>query len=106
MAHSKHKGIAITMAMAVTHSVLTIKTRNPNFFELGAHSLLGTQLITRVRDTFGIEIPLRAMFEAPTIAELSLEIDRLLLAKVEAMSEEEVLQLLSSQPQNLEKEFA
>ena len=36
MAERRHKGIAITMAMPVTHKVLTIKTRNPNFPELGA----------------------------------------------------------------------
>ena len=51
---------------------------NDNFFSLGGHSLLGAQLIARVRDTFGIEMPLRAIFEAPSVVELSAEIDRLL----------------------------
>jgi amino acid adenylation domain-containing protein len=58
-----------------------------NFFSLGGHSLLGAQLIARVRDTFGIEMPLRVVFEAPTVSELSAEIERLLVVKLEAMSE-------------------
>jgi acyl carrier protein len=67
-----------------------------NFFFLGGHSLLGTQLIARVRDGFGVELTLRSLFDAPTISQLSAQVEALLLAKLEAMSEVEAQRLLEA----------
>jgi amino acid adenylation domain-containing protein len=57
---------------------------NDNFFLLGGHSLLGTQLTARVRESFGVELPLLQLFDHPTLAEMSRAIENLILLKLES----------------------
>jgi amino acid adenylation domain-containing protein len=58
---------------------------NDNFFLLGGHSLLGTQLLTRVSQSFGVELNLLNLFDHPTLAEMSQQIEKLILEKIAGM---------------------
>jgi hypothetical protein len=65
-----------------------------NFFLMGGHSLLGTQLVTRVNQHFGVELVLREVFEAPTIEELAERVEEKIVQKIANMPEEEVERFL------------
>jgi amino acid adenylation domain-containing protein len=48
-----------------------------NFFMIGGHSMLGVQLVARIRDTFGVKLTLRQLFKSPTVEALATEVQRL-----------------------------
>ncbi|HEY0270523.1 MAG TPA: non-ribosomal peptide synthetase [Sphingomonas sp.] len=60
-----------------------------NFFLLGGHSLLGTQVVLRAGEAFGVDLTLRHLFLAPTIRQLATLIEDMVIAMIEAMSDDE-----------------
>ena len=65
---------------------------NDNFFELGGHSLLATQVISRVINTFRVKVPLRSLFQAPTVADMAVVI---VLNQVEKTASKDIDRMLA-----------
>jgi amino acid adenylation domain-containing protein len=63
---------------------------NDNFFLIGGHSLFGTQLTARIRNGFGVDLPLRSIFESPTTAQLARQIESIMAARICSMTYDEV----------------
>jgi amino acid adenylation domain-containing protein len=82
---------------AIVASLLALERvgMKDNFFYLGGNSLFGTQVIARLRDAFNVDVPLLKLFDHPTVADLAAEVDRLMVANLDAMSEEEAQRLLA-----------
>jgi acyl carrier protein len=83
-----------------------------NFFDLGGHSLAATRVVARVYQRFQLEIPLQALFESPTVAEMAAVINEHLkeplgneelesiLKKIESLSDEDAQRLISEHGRN------
>jgi acyl carrier protein len=117
------RGAVEEQVAAVWRQVLGVERVgvNDNFFDLGGHSLIATQVVSRLCDAFNLELPLRQLFESPTVAGLAAavvrrqaeEVDDELLAQalgeLAGLSEEEVRAMLEEEdarPSALEKEDA
>jgi len=86
----------IEMALAkIWTDILGIKSIgiHDNFFALGGHSLLGARVISRIQDLLDVVLPLRTIFDAPTIAELAVSIEEILITEIESLTDAEVDQL-------------
>jgi amino acid adenylation domain-containing protein len=67
-----------------------------NFFDLGGHSLLVAQVMGRVRDAFEVEMPMRRMFEHPTIASLAAAVEEGLVETIQTLTEAEAERLATA----------
>jgi len=72
-----------------------------NFFDLGGHSLLATQVMSRIRSAFSIDLPLRRMFESPTVAEIAVIITE---SRAQPVSEAAFARMLSEVEVTTEEE--
>lgn len=61
-----------------------------DFFQMGGHSLLGTQVVVRARDAFGVELTLFHLFEGRTAATLATTIEALVMEKLASLSDEDL----------------
>ncbi len=74
-----------------------------NFFALGGHSLLAIQVIARVRDIFQVELPMRTIFECPTIMDLARYIEQIRYQLVEQVENNKLIQMLAKLDNSLKE---
>ena len=78
--------------LAIVRETLHNVTIGPedDFFLVGGHSLLGTQLVIRLRKAFDVKLTLNDLFEAGTVAQLATRIEELIVAEIDSLSDAEV----------------
>jgi acyl carrier protein len=110
-AYEPSLGEVETTLAAIWQQLLGIERvgRHDHFFELGGHSLLAVQLMTRIRESFGIEVLLKSLFDGPLLSQLADHLTSLLLGHLPAqdmadlaedldnLSESELLALLNEE---------
>jgi len=61
-----------------------------NFFDLGGHSLMITRILSRLRESLQIDLPMKSIFEAPTITEFALLVESAVAEQINSLTDEEV----------------
>ena len=69
-----------------------------NFFLLGGHSMLGAQLIARLDELFAVQLPLREVFQNPTVAGIAAQVEQAMVAELDLLSDEDVERLADALP--------
>jgi amino acid adenylation domain-containing protein len=72
---------------------------NSNFFELGGHSLFITQIVSQIRDAFGVELPVQSFFQTPTVAGLALAVAESPSSRGQDEDVDQLLDLLEETPE-------
>lgn len=85
---------AAIIAEAIGHDDFGV---DDDFFLLGGHSLLGTQVIIKAREAFGVELDLLHLFEARTVAKLAAVVEELARAHLDGLSDEDIARLVAAQ---------
>jgi hypothetical protein len=93
--HQPPRTAAEEMLAAIWCEVLRIPTVGAfdDFFAIGGHSLLATQVVARLRAAVGVELPLRVLFETPTLAELAQVVEEQLILQMDDLTDEELASL-------------
>jgi acyl transferase domain-containing protein len=76
-----------------------------DFFRLGGHSLVGTQVISRVREAFEIDVSLRDLFESPTVAQMAQLIETRIVGQLVSISDDEAERLVQAARQPAARGF-
>lgn len=92
-ANGEPRGAIEEMQAQIWSAALGLPTidRNDDFFGLGGDSLVAAKVLNRVRDALQLSLPLKTLFEYPTLREFSARVELMLLEEIEALSDEEAL---------------